>query len=332
MELGATDVKPQVSSLGRKDVRSSSLRPQAPDLRRAGERSGTIRAMLKKLEGKVLITGVHGQLGRALAALCEDRGREHEGRDIDTLDIRNPQAVDDWILAAQPSTVINCAAFTAVDDCESNEGRALAANGTAVGYLAAACNRVDARLIQISTDYVFPGTADRPYIEDDPVAPACAYGRTKLRGEQHALDAVRHLVVRTAWLFGHGGHNFVAAIRAQIDGGATRIKVVADQRGCPTYCADLAAAVLDLADSGADGIVHAVNTGDTTWHGLAVAITEHLGADVEVLPVATDEFPRPAPRPAYSVLDTARLESTLERPMPSWQDALARYLDHPCES
>lgn len=288
--------------------------------------------MLKKLEGKVLITGVHGQLGRALAALCEDRGREHEGRDIDTLDIRNSQAVDDWILAAQPSTVINCAAFTAVDDCESNEGRALAANGTAVGYLAAACNRVDARLIQISTDYVFPGTADRPYIEDDPVAPACAYGRTKLRGEQHALDAVRHLVVRTAWLFGHGGHNFVAAIRAQIDGGATRIKVVADQRGCPTYCADLAAAVLDLADSGADGIVHAVNTGDTTWHGLAVAITEHLGADVEVLPVATDEFPRPAPRPAYSVLDTARLESTLERPMPSWQDALARYLDHPCES
>jgi len=284
------------------------------------------------MAGGILITGVYGQLGRALAAACEDGGREHEGRDIDTLDIRDSQAVDDWIVAAQPSTVINCAAFTAVDDCESNEALALAANGTAVGYLAAACNRVDARLIQISTDYVFPGTADRPYTEDDPVAPTSAYGRTKLRGEMHALDARRHLVVRTAWLFGHGGQNFVEAIRTQIDGGATRIKVVTDQRGCPTYCADLAAAVLDLADSGADGIVHAVNTGDTTWHGLAVAITEHLGAVVEVLPVTTDEFPRPAPRPAYSVLDTARLKSTLERSMPSWQDALARYLDHPCES
>ncbi len=284
------------------------------------------------MAGGILITGVHGQLGRALAAICEDRGRKHEGRDIDTLDIRDPQAVDSWILAAQPSTVINCAAFTAVDDCESNEGLALAANGTAVGYLAAACNQVDARLIQISTDYVFPGNADRPYKEDDPVGPASAYGRTKLRGEQHALDAGRHLVVRTAWLFGHGGQNFVEAIRTQIDGGATRIKVVADQRGCPTYCVDLAAAVLDLADSDADGIIHAVNTGDTTWHGLAVAITEYLGADVEILPVATDEFPRPAPRPTYSVLDTARLESTLERSMPSWQDALARYLDHPCES
>jgi dTDP-4-dehydrorhamnose reductase len=284
------------------------------------------------MAGGILITGVHGQLGRALAALCEDRGREHEGRDIDTLDIRNPHVVDDWILAAQPSTVINCAAFTAVDDCEVNEGLALAVNGTAVGYLATACNRVDARLIHISTDYVFPGNADRPYTEDDPVAPVSAYGRTKLRGEEHALGAERHLVVRTAWLFGLGGHNFVEAIRAQIDSGATRMKVVADQRGCPTYCGDLAAAILDLADSEADGIVHAVNTGETTWHGLAVAIAKHLGADVEIVPVATDEVPRPAPRPAYSVLDSARLESILERPMPSWQDALARYLDHPCES
>jgi len=284
------------------------------------------------MTGGILITGVQGQLGRALAAQCEDRRLEHDGRDIDTLDIRNPHAVDDWIRAAHPSTVINCAAFTAVDDCESNEGLALAVNGAAVGHLATACNRVGARLIQISTDYVFPGTADRPYTEDDPVAPASAYGRTKLRGEENALGAEQHLVVRTAWLFGHGGHNFVEAIRAQIDAGATRMTVVADQRGCPTYCEDLAAAILDLADSGADGIVHAVNTGDTTWHGLAAAIAGRLGADVEILPVATDELPRPAPRPPYSVLDTARLDSILGRPMPPWQDALARYLDHPCES
>ncbi len=284
------------------------------------------------MAGGILITGVHGQLGRALAALCEDRGLEHEGRDIDTLDIRNPYAVDDWILAAQPTTVVNCAAFTAVDDCESNEGLALAVNGTAVGYLATACNRVGARLIQISTDYVFAGDTDRPYTEDDPVAPASAYGRTKLRGEEHAQGAEQHLVVRTAWLFGHGGSNFVEAIRAQINGGETRMKVVADQHGCPTYCGDLAAAVLDLVDAGTEGIVHTVNAGDTTWHGLAVAIAECLGAEVEILPVATEEFPLPARRPAYSVLDTTRVETILNRPMPRWQDALARYLEHPCES
>ena len=284
------------------------------------------------MAGGILITGVHGQLGRALATACEDRGLEHEGRDIDTLDISNSSAVDDWILAAQPAAVVNCAAFTAVDDCESNEGLALAVNGTAVGYLATACNRVGARLVQISTDYVFPGDADRPYTEDDPVAPASAYGRTKLRGEEHARGAEQHLVVRTAWLFGHGGHNFVEAIRAQIDGGATRMKVVADQCGCPTYCGDLAAAILDLADAGTEGIVHAVNAGDTTWHGLAVAISERLGADVEILPVSTEEFPRPAPRPAYSVLDTTRIETILDRPMARWQDALARYLEKPCES
>jgi dTDP-4-dehydrorhamnose reductase len=284
------------------------------------------------MAGGILITGVHGQLGRALATACEDRGLKHEGRDIDTLDISNSSAVDDWILAAQPAAVVNCAAFTAVDDCESNEGLALAVNGTAVGYLAAACNRVGARLIQISTDYVFAGDADRPYTEDDPVAPASAYGRTKLRGEEHAQGAEQHLVVRTAWLFGHGGRNFVEAIRAQINGGATTLKVVADQRGCPTYCGDLATAVLDLVDADAEGIVHTVNAGDTTWHGLAVAIAERLGADVEILPVATEEFPRPAHRPAYSILDMTRVETILDRPMPRWQDALARYLEHPCES
>ena len=114
------------------------------------------------MAGGILITGVHGQLGRALAVVCGDRGLDHEGRDIDTLDIRNPHAVDNWITAAQPSTVVNCAAFTAVDDCETNEGLALAVNGTAVGYLATACDRVGARLIQVSTDYVFPGNGDRP--------------------------------------------------------------------------------------------------------------------------------------------------------------------------
>lgn len=276
---------------------------------------------------KTLVTGAHGQLGRALTAACSERSIPCEGRDIDTLDICDPAAVRRWIVETRPTVVVNTAASTAVDDCEEHEDRATAVNGTAVGHLASACNEVDALLIQISTDYVFPGTADRPYDEEDPVAPKSAYGRSKLLGEELARSANRSLVLRTAWLYGRGGRNFVEAIRAQIDAGAGTLKVVADQRGCPTFCDDLAAAVLDLAASGATGTMHAVNSGNTTWYGFAIEIARLLGAEVSVLPVATGEFPRPAPRPAYSVLDITRLETSLGREMPPWQDGLRRYLE-----
>jgi dTDP-4-dehydrorhamnose reductase len=288
--------------------------------------------MAKNPTDKVLITGAHGQLGRALAGVCTERGVEFEGRDLDTLDIGDAAAVTEWIESSAPDVVINCAAFTAVDDCESDETSALRVNGTAVGHLAKACNTVAARLVQISTDYVFAGDGDRPYREDDPVAPISAYGRTKLRGEELAGEARRHLVVRTAWLYGHGGRNFVEAIRGQIDDGAGSLKVVADQRGSPTFCVDLAEAVLDLIGAEIDGVVHAANTGETTWHGFALAIAGLLGKDVEVLGVSTEEFPRPAPRPAYSVLDTSRLSDVLGRGMPPWEDALARYLEASCAS
>jgi len=281
------------------------------------------------MAGRILITGVHGQLGRAVAAACEDRRVEHEGRDIDTLDIREQHDVDAWIVSARPTTVINCAAFTAVDDCEANEELALAVNGTAVGNLAAACEKIDAGFVQISTDYVFAGDGNHPYTEDNPVAPTSAYGRTKLCGEEQARQAERHLVVRTAWLYGHGSRNFVEAIRNQIDGGAGSLQVVADQQGCPTFCHDLAYAILDLIDAGAHGTVHAVNAGHTTWHGFAVEIVNCLGAKVDVRPVTTAEFPRPAKRPAYSVLDTSHLEGILGRSMPAWGEALARYLGQP---
>jgi dTDP-4-dehydrorhamnose reductase len=237
--------------------------------------------------------------------------------------------VDDWVVNARPTTVINCAAFTAVDDCESNEELALAVNATAVGHLAAACQKTGARLVHISTDYVFSGDGKVPYTEDSPVAPKSAYGRTKLRGEELARMAGKHLVVRTAWLYGHGSRNFVEAIRSQIDNGADTLKVVADQTGCPTYCDDLADALLDLADAGAHGTVHAVNAGHTTWHGFAEEIVSCLGADTVVRPVTTAEFPRPADRPAYSVLDISLLEGILGRSMPPWAEALARYLERP---
>ena len=280
----------------------------------------------------ILVTGSYGQLGRAVIAEIERRGITALGRDLDTLDITDRRAVSEWIGANRPSAVVNCAAFTAVDACESREDEALAANATAVGNLARACNRAGACLVQISTDYVFDGTGSRPYREDDPVAPASAYGRTKLRGEELAGDATRHLIVRTAWLYGLGGRHFVGAIRDQIESGRTNLRVVADQVGSPTFCDDLAAATLDLLGVEAAGIVHAVNTGATSWHGFATEIARLRGAAVEIAPVTTDAFPRPAPRPAYSVLDTSRLEGLIGRPMPPWQDALARYLEVACGS
>lgn len=299
---------------------------------RVGGWSATIRPMSKIPIGKILVTGVHGQLGSALARICTNRGLDFEGRDIDTLDIGDATVVGNWIEGTRPSDVINCAAYAAVDDCETDEQSALKTNGTAVAHLAAACDTVGARLVQISTDYVFAGDAGRPYREDDPVAPINAYGRTKLRGEELAMGARRHLVVRTAWLYGRGGRNFVEAIRGQIETGAESLKVVADQRGSPTSCDDLAEAILDLMNAGGNGVVHAVNTGETSWHGFAVAIAELLGKGTEVLPVRSGEFPRPAPRPAYSVLDTTRLSSILGHSMPTWEDALARYLEASCAS
>ena len=165
---------------------------------------------------KILIAGVHGQLGRAVAAACANRNIESDGRDIDTLDITDAEAVTRWIESSRASDVVNCAAYTAVDDCETDEQSAMRVNGTAVGFLAAACNVVGARLVHISTDYVFKGDGSRPYREDDPLAPISAYGRTKLRGEELAASADRSLIVRTAWLYGHGGRNFVEAIRERI--------------------------------------------------------------------------------------------------------------------
>jgi dTDP-4-dehydrorhamnose reductase len=254
------------------------------------------------------------------------RGLAVIGHDLDTLDIRDADAVRQLVAETRPSVLINCAAYTAVDDCETDEDAALAVNGIAVGHLAAACTAAGVRLIHISTDYVFGGRGSRPYREDDSTAPISAYGRTKLEGERRAASAPDHLVVRTSWLYGHGGHNFVEAIRRQIDAGKPRLRVVDDQLGSPTFCDDLSEALLDLIAVPATGIVHAANAGQVSWHGFAVEISRILGSDTVIEPVTTDAFPRPAPRPAYSVLDTSRLTELIGRPLPPWQDAVARYL------
>ena len=278
----------------------------------------------------LLVTGAYGQLGRAVLAAAAARRLTALGHDLDTLDITDGEAVSRALESTRPAAVVNCAAFTAVDACETDEATAMRVNSQAVGHLAGACDRLGVRLLHVSTDYVFSGDGDRPYREDDPVGPRSAYGRSKLAGELAAAAARHHLVVRTAWLYGHGGQSFVEAIRRQLAAGVDPLRVVADQFGSPTFCDDLAEALLDLDRTGATGIVHAVNEGHVSWHGFAREIVRRLGSTTEVVPVRTADFPRPAPRPAWSVLSTDRLAVLLGRRLPPWPDALGRYLEGTC--
>jgi dTDP-4-dehydrorhamnose reductase len=274
---------------------------------------------------RLLVTGARGQLGRALERAAAVAGYELVGVDLPETDVTDRGAVLELVSRVRPDAIVNCAAFTAVDAAEEREAEALAVNGTAVEHLAAAADAAGALLVQVSTDYVFDGESARPYREDDATRPRTAYGRTKLAGEVAARSARRHLVVRTAWLFGEG-HNFVEAIRRQVVAGKSELRVVDDQTGCPTYAEDLAVALVRLAGLGATGTVHAVNSGTATWYDFAREIVARLGAGVVVSPVPTAEVPRPAPRPRSSVLDTGRLVELLGVPLPPWQDALARYL------
>ena len=222
--------------------------------------------------------------------------------------------------------VVNAAAYTAVDAAETHEDRAYAVNAAGPALLATACANVGARLVHVSTDYVFPGNASRPYEVDDPTGPKGAYGRTKLAGEL----AVREIlptdswVVRTAWLYGAGGRNFVKTM-ARLERERETISVVEDQRGSPTWSRDLAGGLLALAGSAVPaGIYHATNGGETTWHGFAQAVFEELGADPSrVQPTTSAAYPAPAPRPAYSVLSPAAWDAAGLPPLPGWRESLA---------
>ena len=275
---------------------------------------------------RLLVTGSRGQLGRALALVAPAHGFEFDGFDLPELDITDRGAVMAAARTLLPDAIVNCAAFTGVDAAEGREEEVLAVNGAAVAHLVEAADEVGATLVQISTDYVFDGRDERPRREDDPPSPLSAYGRTKLAGERAAAAARAHLIVRTAWLFGEGGANFVEAIRAQLAAGSRRLRVVADQHGCPTYAPDLAVVLLRLIQRGERGLVHAANAGSTTWFEFAGEIVRQLGANAEIEPISTEAAGRPAPRPRFSVLDTAKLVELLGAPLPAWQDALSRYL------
>lgn len=227
----------------------------------------------------------------------------------------------------RPAVVVNCAAWTAVDDAETREDEALAINGDGPRNLAAACARTGAVLLHVSTDYVFAGDATTPYAEDAPTAPRSAYGRTKLAGEKAVLATERGYVVRTAWLYGAGGPNFVRTM-IKLEGVKDTLDVVDDQRGQPTWSADLAGLLVELghgalAGTAPAGVYHGTSSGETTWHGFTQEIFRLLGADPDrVRPTTSDAFVRPAPRPAYSVLGHGRFAEAGIEPLRDWRTAL----------
>ena len=269
-----------------------------------------------------LVIGSRGQLGTDLMQLLGDGG---VGLDVPDIDITDLGSVAEAVNRVAPEVVVNCAAYTAVDAAETDEAAAEAVNGLGATNVARAC--AGTRLLHVSTDYVFDGTASQPYPEDAVPAPRSAYGRTKLHGEQAVLQHPGAYVVRTAWLYGAAGNNFVKTM-LHLEGSRETLSVVDDQVGQPTWSRDLAAQLIRLGDSTATpGVYHGTNAGQTSWFGFTRRIFELIGADPQrVLPTTTDQFPRPAPRPAYSVLGHGRWAQQGLPPMRPWDEALAEAL------
>ncbi len=288
---------------------------------------------------KIMITGCHGQLGNELQSIL-NCGKSEIGAapeaiigaeilpvDIDSLDISDMAAVSAYVDTNRPDVIINCAAMTNVDGCESDYETAFKVNALGVKNLAVCAQNIDAKLIHVSTDYVFAGDATKPYCEWDSVDPQSVYGASKALGEKYALSfCKRSFVVRTSWLYGYVGKNFVKTVRRVIRerGGIT---VVNDQRGNPTNANDLAHHLLKLALTEEYGIYHCTGEGECTWYDFAVKIAEYSGLGDTVKPCTSEEFPTPTKRPAYSSLRNLALECTIGNEMRDWQSALKTYLN-----
>jgi dTDP-4-dehydrorhamnose reductase len=271
---------------------------------------------------RVLITGANGQLGSELCRALT--GDTIIAKDLPSFDLASEQ-VTEQIVEARPDVIIHAGAYTDVDGAEREPERATAVNVSGTERVARAAVRTGARLVYVSTDYVFDGLQQVPYREQDIPHPVNHYGLTKWQGEQAVLSSgAKALVVRTAWLFGRAGKNFVKSIM-QAAQSQPCLKVVNDQRGCPTYAEDLAQAVVFLLHRDVDGIVHVTNSGACTWHEFAEAIVQEMGLAVPVLPITTGQAGRLAKRPAYSVLSGERLAS-LGHALQDWRQALKRFV------
>jgi dTDP-4-dehydrorhamnose reductase len=272
---------------------------------------------------RVAITGARGMLGQDVVRAC--LGRDHEvfalGRE--ELDVTDPDHCEGAIAEIGPEVVINCAAWTDVDGAEADEAGAKAVNDTGAAQLAAACERHGARILHVSSDYVFDGSKRRPYVESDLPEAISAYGRSKQAGETSvAVSNPRHIIVRSAWLFGARGHNFVETM-LRLCREQPEVVVVSDQVGCPTYTGHLAPALAALAESEAYGIHHVAASGSCSWFEFAQEIFDQAGSECRVMATTTDMIGRPAPRPAYSVLASERPDAPV---LPDWRQGLREYL------
>jgi len=281
---------------------------------------------------RIAVTGANGQLGVEMQKIAQ-HDTEHQWyfTDIDTLDICDPEAVEHFFNEHHIDCCVNCAAYTAVDRAEDEPELAAKVNTYASQVLGTACQRHEALLIHVSTDYVFDGQGTRPYREDDPTGPTSVYGKTKLAGEQAIIDSgCRYCIVRTAWLYSATGKNFVKTMLSLAESHDS-VNVVCDQKGTPTYAGDLASAIMRLiqhyGNSPAHETFHFTNEGVTTWNVFAEAVFELGGKTCVVNAISTDQYPTKATRPAYSVLDKTKIKTTLGIEIPQWKESLARCIE-----
>lgn len=278
---------------------------------------------------KILVTGVKGQLGHDVVEEAEKRGIEAEGFDIDTMDITDKEGVERIIRNGSYDAVVHCAAWTAVDKAEEPElfDKVRAVNALGTKYIADVCRELDIPVMYFSTDYVFDGEGTRPWQINDPKNPLNVYGITKSEGEDYIFQNPKQWTMRISWVFGRNGSNF---IKTMLHLGQTRdaLTVVDDQVGLPTYTYDLARLVVDMVQTDKYGVYHVANTGDyISWYDFAKEIFRQAGLDVKVTPVTSDQYPAKAKRPHNSRMDMSDLEKNGFTPLPSWKDALSRYME-----
>ncbi len=281
------------------------------------------------VNNRILVTGANGQLGRELRAIAAAWPQyEFVFLAKDDLPIHRFEQTRSYFEQARPFACINCAAYTAVDKAETEKEQAFLVNAESVGVLAAACAATHARFIHISTDYVFDGQSSTPLKEDDPTGPINVYGASKLRGEELAFQHnARTVIIRTSWVYSAFGNNFVKTMKRLMNE-RPFINVINDQIGSPTYAADLAGAIMQVLHAGkfVPGIYHYSNEGAISWYDFAVAIRELTGSPCEVRPIPGTEYPTPARRPHYSLLDKTKIRQTYGLSIPAWKDSLVQCL------
>ena len=275
---------------------------------------------------RVLVTGVKGQLGYEVCRELTVRGIENRGVDIDDFDLTDEKAVMEAISAYRPDAVVHCAAYTAVDRAEENEDVCRAVNVDGTRFVARACRAVDAKMVYFSTDYVFPGTGEDFYEVDSPKGPQSVYGRTKLEGEEAVRETLeKYFILRISWVFGINGGNFVRTM-LRLSNDHDTLRVVCDQIGSPTYAHDLAPLICDLLATEKYGTYHATNEGVCSWAEFAEAIMKAADRPTRIIPVTTEEYGAKAARPLNSRMSKKSLDEAGFARLPSWQDALRRYL------